>query len=82
MAKIDESSVHQEQITLLNAVLADYTAIRAEVVKLVTDITALRTSYNTLVTKMNADAGITDTNYAAPAAITAAAPAAPTVTVS
>lgn len=37
---------------------------------LLTDITNLRTAFNTLVTKLNADAGVTDTNYAADAALT------------
>lgn len=76
--------------TPTTAGVTDTTAIRAEVVKLVTDITALRvvvaalvtdmatriTNFNTLTTKLNADAGVTDTNYAAAGAITALAPAA------
>jgi hypothetical protein len=37
------------------------------------DYVALRTAFNTLVTKLNADAGVTDTNYAAAAAVTSAA---------
>jgi hypothetical protein len=37
------------------------------------DLTALRTSFNTLVAKLNADAGVTDTNYAAAAALTVTA---------
>lgn len=36
--------------------------------KLVDDVETLRASVATLVTKLNADAGVTDTNYAAPAA--------------
>ena len=31
---------------------------------LITAVNALQTDYNTLVTKLNADAGVTDTNYA------------------
>lgn len=72
------------------AIVTDITAIRAEVVKLVTDITALRSTVGILVTKVNgitakldADVGVTDTDYAAthggnsaPDAITAANPAA------
>lgn len=78
------------------AVVADITAVRAEVVKLVTDITALRTTVASLVTSMNgtlgkldADGGVTDTNYvatygaiSAPAAVTAANPAAVTASAS
>jgi len=37
---------------------------------LVADLTALRTSFNTLVTKLNADGGVTDEDYAAAAALT------------
>lgn len=61
---------------VLDAMLADITAIRAEVVKLVTDMGTRITEFNTLTTKLNADAGVTDTNYATATAITAAAPAA------
>lgn len=32
---------------------------------LVADLTALRTQYNGLLTKLDADAGVTDTNYTA-----------------
>lgn len=62
------------------ALLADVTANRAEVVKLVTDMGTRISEHNTLATKLNNDAGVTDTNYAAAAAITAAAPAAITAT--
>ena len=71
--------------------VTDYTAGRAEIVKLVTDITEVRTKLNTLHTaymatlaKLDLDAGVTDTNYAAtnpstaPNAVTAANPAAVT----
>lgn len=37
---------------------------------LLTDITNLRTAFNTAMTKLNADAGVTDTNYAADGALT------------
>ena len=37
---------------------------------LLTDISTLRTAFNTLVTKLNADAGVTDTNYAQAGALT------------
>ena len=36
---------------------------------LVTDVTMLRTALNAVVTKLNADAGVTDTDYAAAAAL-------------
>lgn len=72
-------STHLDDRALLTAILADITAIRAEVVKLVTDMGSRISDFNTLTTKLNADAGVTDTNYAAATAITAAAPAALTV---
>ncbi len=59
-----------------DAIVTDATAIRAEVVKLVTDMGTRITEHNTLTTKLNADAGVTDTNYAAATAITAGNPAA------
>jgi hypothetical protein len=82
MAEINPTSGrHQaDTIAVLDSMLADITAIRAEVVKLVTDMGTRITEHNTLATKLNADAGVTDTNYAAAAAITAAAPAALTTT--
>lgn len=70
----------QELENQLNALLTDLTAVRAEVVKLVTDMATRITENNTLATKLNADAGVTDTNYAAAAAATAVAPAALTAT--
>lgn len=66
--------------TDLTALIADVTAIRAEVVKLVTDNASRISDHNTLRTKLNADAGVTDTDYAAATAATAANPAALTVT--
>lgn len=65
---------------VLDALLADITAIRAEVVKLVTDMASRISEHNTLRTKLNADGGVTDTDYAAAAAATAANPAALTTT--
>ena len=78
---ISAKSTHADEMAINNALLADITAVRAEVVKLVTDVTALILTHNTMVTKLNADAGVTDVNYAAAAAITAVAPAALTTVV-
>ena len=81
-ASIANFTDEQDERTLLTAMLADITAIRAEVVKLVTDVGVLDTGLDTLATKLNADGGVTDTNYAgATAAMTAAAPAALTTVV-
>lgn len=68
----------------------DMIALRATVAALVVDITALRltvaatvvdtanrlANHNTLATKLNSDGGVTDEDYAAATAATAAAPAA------
>lgn len=43
-------------------------AMRLEFNKLVDDLETLRAAFATLVTKLNADAGVTDTNYASVAA--------------
>lgn len=43
-------------------------ALRLEFNKLVDDLETVRAALATLATKLNADAGVTDTNYAAPAA--------------
>lgn len=37
---------------------------------LLTDITAVKSAVDTMATKLNADAGVTDTNYAGAAALT------------
>lgn len=50
-------------IKLLNAVLDDNAALRV-------DVAALDTAMDTLVAKMNLDAGITDADYAGAAALT------------
>ena len=73
-------TIIDELKTDYTALLADVTAIRAEVVKLVTDMGTRITENNTLATKLNNDAGVTDVDYAAAAAITAANPAALTAT--
>lgn len=72
------------------ASIVDYTAGRAEIAKLVTDITTLATALDTLAAKLNLDGGVTDVDYfrlnaaaitaANPAAVTATAPAALTLT--
>ena len=63
-----------------DTVLADLTALRTTVAALVTDMGTRITNHNTLIAKLNLDAGVTDANYAAATAITAAAPAALTLT--
>ncbi len=54
---------HINIVKLLNAVLDDNAAMRA-------DIAELDSTIDTLIAKLNLDAGITDTNYAGAAAMT------------
>lgn len=62
------------------ALVTDVTALRGTVGALVTDVAAIRSHLATLSTKLNADSGVADTNYAAPSAVTSSAPAALTAT--
>ena len=64
----------------LVAVISDLGTARTERAALVTDVAALRAHLATLSTKLNADAGVTDTNYAVPPTLTSAAPASLTAT--
>jgi hypothetical protein len=59
---------------------ADLTALRATVAALVVDSANRVANHNTLIAKLNLDAGVTDVNYAAATAQTSAAPAALVVT--
>lgn len=68
-------------LAAFNLAVADITALRTQVAALVADVTADKATLATLATKLNADAGVTDTNYAAPAAQTSVAPAAITTAV-
>ena len=67
---------------LLNAVYTDLTEIRTELAATVTDVATLAAAVDTLAAKLNADAGVTDENYAETnaAAVTASAPDALTLT--
>ncbi len=54
----------------------DLADVRAKYTALLADVTAIRTKYNAALAKLDLDAGVTDTNYAATqgaAALTAAA---------
>jgi|AntDeeMinimDraft_6_1070357.scaffolds.fasta_scaffold15947_2 hypothetical protein len=66
---------------VFNASLTDYTAGRAEIINLVADVLALAGALDTLATKLNADTGVNDTNFATnnAAAQTALDPAAVTL---
>lgn len=64
----------------LVAVIADLSTARTERAALVTDMAAIRAHLATLSTKLNADVGVTDTDYAVPPTLTSGAPAALTAT--
>ena len=58
---------------LLDSLLTDITNIRTQVNALVTDLATTRTAVNAAISKLNADGGVSDTNYAAVTTLTAAA---------
>lgn len=66
---------------VLEAILTDITAIRADNAKSVVDVAMLAGRLDTLATKLNADAGVTDTDYVDTnvATLTGIAPAALTL---
>lgn len=70
---ISNTIFDQRIIDAFNSVITDLAAIRTAVNANVVDIAALKSAHDTLATKLNADAGVTDTNYAATAALTGAA---------
>lgn len=67
-------------VTAYNTVVADTVALQARIenrvmsriplAAILADLTALKSAHDTLATKLNADGGVTDTNYAAAAALT------------
>ena len=67
---------------LLDAVLTDLTELRTELAAAVADVARVAGALDTLATKLNADAGVTDVNYATGnvAALTASTPGALTLT--
>jgi len=67
---------------VIAAILTDNVSLRTQLAAAVADVTALRTAIVGITAKLDADAGVTDTNYAAtlnPAAQTSAAPATATI---
>lgn len=89
----DVALANNAHATQLDALIADITALRATVAALQVDSAAYRTAIAALqvdsaasAAKLDADGGVTDTDYAAsltasaPAAATASAPSALTVT--
>lgn len=64
-------------------VVADITAMRTKLAAAIADITAMRAAIVAITAKLDADAGVTDVNYAStcnPAAQTSSTPAAQTST--
>lgn len=73
---ISDKRTSKELFALLKAAQADITALRATVAALVVDSTNRLANHNTLIAKLNADAGVTDTDYATGTAQTSSAPSA------
>ena len=71
----------REMRPLLDAVLTDLTELRTELAAAVADVARVAGALDTLATKLNADGGVTDTNYATGnvAALTASTPGALTL---
>lgn len=66
-------------IAAVNELIADHATNRTELLALNADIDALRAAIVGITAKLDADAGVTDTNYAStldPAAVTSGSPAA------
>jgi len=61
------------------AAVVDLTAVRATANAAAADCTALDTALDAIVTKLNADSGVADTNYASSGTMTSAAAAALTL---
>jgi hypothetical protein len=77
---LSDQQEREELRKLLAAILADLTALRTTLGLVQADVVILDTGLDTLVAKLNLDAGVTDANYAGAAALTSAAPSALTVT--
>lgn len=76
VAAIPDNLTGRELKKVLDTILVDLAAQKVAIDALVTDMATRITNHNTLRTKLNADAGVTDTDYAAATAITAVATAA------
>lgn len=82
MAEINpRTALHDSQLeSVLDTLLTDVTNVRTSVVALVTDMQSRVSDFNVLKTKLNADGGVSDTDYASATAKTATAPTALTTT--
>lgn len=84
-APISETGIDQRNLVtwmrnvtaVLNELVADHATnktftdeLKTDLTALIADVTAIRSSFNTAMTKLNADGGVTDTDYAAAAALT------------
>lgn len=82
MAEVNKTSSKYDANlnAVLDAIVADLTALRATVAANVVDVAALDTAIDTLIAKLNLDAGVTDADYAGAADLTSSAPSALTTT--
>lgn len=67
MAEVNtRSSLGDSQLNaVLDAVVADLTAIRTGANSAISDLGTVRTAVNLAISKLNADGGVSDTDYAA-----------------
>lgn len=78
--KVTSLNIDLPQKQALADVAADLAALRTQVAALVADVAAGVADHNALVAKLNADAGVADTNYAAATPKTSVTPATLAVT--
>ena len=82
MAEINQnaSAGNEALAMVLESMLVDLTNVRAAVNASIVDVSVVRAALNVAVSKLNADGGVSDTNYAAATALTASAAGALTTT--
>lgn len=83
MAEVNQTSSLNRADTnaVLDAIVADMTAIRTGVNSAISDLGTVRTAVNVAVSKLNADGGVSDTDYASITTLGASAVTALTTTV-
>lgn len=67
MAEVNQTSSLNRADTnaVLDAIVADMTAIRTKANLAISDLGTMRTAVNLAISKLNADGGVSDTDYAA-----------------
>ncbi len=83
MAEVNSrSSLHQKPLNdVLDAVVADLTDLKLSIVNSVSDLSTIRAAVNVAISKLNADGGVSDTDYALVTALNINLPTTLTTTV-